>query len=158
MMKKGKKVGFMVLGIAVLLLGSLPLFAYCPWQGRGAGQGGGCCWSAPGSDLSDEQLSELRESNSAYFSRTNELRKGLQEKREQMRALLASPSPDEKQVKKLHKEMESLRAQLGDARIDHILKVKKVDPEAYPCGYGFQGPRNGCYGFQGPRNGGCCRF
>lgn len=143
MMKETKKKSLMIFGIVVLSLCALPVFAYGPWQGRGAGPGSGYCRSAPGSDLSTEQISELREINSEYFSRTNELRQGLWEKRERMRELLASPSPDEQQVKKLNREMESLRAQLGEARMDHILKVKKVSPQAFPCDYGFRGPKHG---------------
>lgn len=129
-----EKKGMVVCGIVVLVLCSLPAFAHGPFSGRGTGE---CLYGGQGLEVSltAGQQAELRELRQGFADQTRELREGLQARRLEMRTLMASSSPDAKELKRVQKEMNNLRAQLDDARIDHVLKVKEIDPQAF-SGYG----------------------
>jgi len=121
-------------GIVVLALSALPALAYGPFSGRGPG----ACLSG-GQDLEQnltaEQQAELQKLRQDFADQTRELREGLQAKRQEMRTLMESSSPDKKELKRVQAEINTLRAQLADARIDHVLKVKEINPQAF-SGYG----------------------
>jgi Spy/CpxP family protein refolding chaperone len=123
-----------VFGIAVFSLCALPAFAYGPFSGRGGGE---CRYDRPGPacDLTEEQQTRLRELRQDFQDRTRDLREELWTKRQEMRTILGSDTPDEKQLRQMQKEVNALQTRLGDARIDHMLEVKKVNPQAF-AGYG----------------------
>lgn len=130
-----EKKGMVVCGIVVLVLCSLPAFAHGPFSGRGTGE---CLYGGQGLEVSltAGQQAELRELRQGFADQTRELRESLKVKRQEMRALMGSSSPDGKELKRVQAEMNTLRAQLDDARIDHVLKVKEIDPQAF-SGYGW---------------------
>jgi len=133
-----KRKNIMILGIVFLSLLALPVFAHGPWSGRGGDECGyGRSWF--GDNLTAEQQAELRELRQEYLDQTRQLREDAQTKMREMNTLLQSGSPDEKQVRQVQKELNTVRAKLADARVDHILKVKKVDPEAFAGRYGSFG-------------------
>ncbi len=129
-----EKKGIIICGIVVLALCSLPVFAYGPFSGRGTGA---CLSGGQGLEgsLTAEQQAELRELRQEFADQTRELRESLQARRLEMRTLMGSSSPDGKELKRVQKEMNTLRTQLDDARIDHVLKVKEINPQAF-SGYG----------------------
>ena len=88
-----------------------------------------------GTNLTAEQQAELQKLRQDFADQTRELREGLQAKRQEMRTLMESSSPDKKELKRVQAEINTLRAQLADARIDHVLKVKEINPQAF-SGYG----------------------
>jgi hypothetical protein len=56
-----------------------------------------------------------------------------------MRTILGGSSPDEKQLKKVQKVINALQAKLADAKVEHMLEVKKINPQAFTgesLGYG----------------------
>jgi Spy/CpxP family protein refolding chaperone len=140
-----EKKGIIICGIVVLALCSLPAFAHGPFSGRGTGE---CLYGGQGLEgsLTAEQQAELRELRQGFADQTQELRETLQAKRQEMRTLMGSSSPDGKDLKRVQAEVNTLRAQLDDARIDHVLKVKKIDPRAfagYGRGYGYHAWKDG---------------
>jgi Spy/CpxP family protein refolding chaperone len=100
-------------------------------------------------NLTQEQKDKLGKLDDAFFKKivplTNEMRlKGLE-----MEIALNADKPDEAKVMDLHKQMTALKEQIDRARIDHMLQVRKVAPEArfgpstgrgfYDGGWGWRG-------------------
>jgi len=122
------------------------MMGYGPGAGRGfRGYG------YPG-DLKDEDLKKLDEQRSAFFEATKNLHNDLYQKRLELQSELAKQSPDSKKAGTLQKEISELKAQLDQKRIDHMLEIKKINPNV---GRGFAGRGPGGYG-AGFRGAGAC--
>ncbi len=154
-MKKLVTVTGIVLLVAAL---AYPVFAWGPrWagmQGRMGNWGGGSgyCWRS-GADLgtlTQEQQNQLIQLRQKFFNETANLRSELWAKRGQLRTLLTVQNPDETRLKELQGEINDLRAQLSQKRLDFQLEAKKIAPNVGP-GFGWGGPNVGRHkGFRGP--------
>jgi zinc resistance-associated protein len=118
------------------------MMGYGPGMGRGF-QG----YGYPG-DLKDEDLKKLDEQRNAFFEGTKNLRKDLYEKRFELRSELAKQNPDSERAAKLQKEISELRTQLDQKRIDHMIEMKKINPNV-GRGFAGRGPRYYKAGFGG---------
>ncbi len=108
---------------------------FYPHMGYGPGMGG----FPPGfglSPLTEEQRTQLDESNKKFQDETAELREALAGKSKEMYALLNTEEPDAKKAKALQKEINELRAELALKALDHQLEVRKILPEGYAKGWG----------------------
>ena len=119
---------------------------YGPGMGRGF-RGDGY----PG-DLKDEDIKKLDEQRNAFFEATKNLRNDIYEKRFELRSELVKQSPDSQKAGKLQKEISELKTQFDQKRIDHMIEMKKINPNV---GRGFAGRGPGGYG-AGFRGAGAC--
>ena len=85
-------------------------------------------------NLSAEDLAKLDKERQAFFEATNELREALYQKELELRSELAKKDPDVKKATKLQQELSKLESELDQNRIDHIIKMKKINPN---IGRGF---------------------
>ena len=102
-------------------------------------------------DLSDEEIAKLDEERQAFFEATSDLREKRYQKELELRSELAKAEPDAAKASGLQKEISELQAQLDQKRIDHMVEMRKVAPNA-GRGYMRGGPMMG----YGPRGGGYC--
>ena len=121
-------------------------------MGYGPGRGRGFQGYGYPSDLKDEDIKKLDEQRSAFFEATKNLRNDLYEKRFELRSELVKQNPDAEKAGKLQKEISELRTQLDQKRIDHMIEMKKINPNV---GRGFAGRGPGGYG-PGFRGAGAC--
>ncbi|MEA3231472.1 MAG: periplasmic heavy metal sensor [Thermodesulfobacteriota bacterium] len=131
-------------------------------HGRGMGGGGGC--GNYGADMSDrggygqgygnqlnkEEYKQFEQKREAFFKETQDLRANLFEKERDLQNELAKDEPDAAKASGLQKEISDLQSQFDQKRINHMVEMRKLNPNA---GRGFmsQGPRMG-YG----KGGGHC--
>ena len=148
-----KKAVIIITGIALAGIIALPLFAHGPgWGGKWGGSTYGGSHDCPhygyqSSNLTQEQLSELDALRTEFRANTDKIRDQLIDKNYNLRSELRKTTPDEKKAMALQSDISELRAQMDSARIAHILKVKKVDPDA-GAGYFGKGGRHAgadCY-------------
>ena len=119
-----------------------------PGMGYGRGMGRGFGRSGYASDLSEEALKKLNDERAAFFGATKDLRNDIFQKRLELRSELAKQNPDTKNAEKLQKEVSELEARFDQKRINHRVKMKKINPNA---GQGFGGRGRGFgTGFGGP--------
>ena len=104
-------------------------------------------------NFSDEQIKSIEAERQAFLNATEELRSDLYSKNLELRSELAKTDPDIAKAKQLQKEISGLQAQLDEERIDHMIKMRKINPEmgqGYGRGYGKgmrgQGGRGMGYG------------
>jgi zinc resistance-associated protein len=147
--------------IAVIGFGA---YAFADW-GMGPGMMGGWGNYGPGwhhggwngsgygymtGNLSDKELSHLNKERSEFFKATENLRQDLYAKQLELRSELAKENPDPKRATNIQNDISKLQAQLDQKRIDHMVEMRKINPNV---GRGFMG-RNGMGYGVGP--GGYC--
>ena len=98
--------------------------------------------------MKDEDIKALEEERSAFFKETENIRRSLYSKELELRSELAKSDPDSIKANALQKEISELEAQLDQKRIDHMIKVRKISPDA-SRGFAAMGPIMG-YGSQHP--------
>ena len=116
------------------------------WQQRGWRMGG----PGYGYNLSDEQIKALEKERQAFFNETESIRQDLYAKELELRSELAKETPDAKKAARLQTELSKLESQLDQKRVDHMIKMRKLNPNA-GSGRGFMGGGQKGYG---PRYGG----
>ncbi len=101
--------------------------------------------------MSKEEYTQFEEKREAFLKETREIRAGLVEKEQALQGELAKSEPDASKASSLQKEISELQSQFDQKRIDHMVEMRKMNPEA---GRGFMrgGPMMG----YGPRGGGPC--
>ena len=101
--------------------------------------------------MSKEQYRQFEEKRELFFKETQELRNNLYEKERELQSELAKSEPDPSKASGLQKEISDLQAKLDQKRIDHMVEMRKLNPN---IGRGFMrgGPMMG----YGPRGGGYC--
>ena len=137
------------LGILVLVgFLTAPVFAH-RWGGGKSygGPGAGPCWfeSEDYASLSETQRTELGKLEEKYIKDTTKLREQIWEKSEELNTILNSPSPDAKKAKALQKEINNLKAKMGEQRLNFELEARKIAPNAR---FG-RGSGRGGYGHRG---------
>jgi zinc resistance-associated protein len=165
-MKKhfGKSV-ITVLVIGAVLVFSVNVFAgkgygRMGWGGGSQGQGYGPC-GGPGyaADMNEEDVKKMETQRNTFFEATADLRQEVHQKRLALRSELAKKDPDTAVAKALQKEISALQAQLGEKRLDHMIEMKKINPNAggrWMSGGGHMGsgPGQGRGWHRGPWSGG----
>jgi Spy/CpxP family protein refolding chaperone len=77
-----------------------------------------------------EQRHRREELEQKYQRETGELRKAIETKSAELDDLLNSPNPDMEKVRTLHNEINGLRAELEERRIEHDREIRDFDPTA----------------------------
>ena len=164
---KKKIISRTLLVITVITLTGMGTAALAGWGGMGYGHHGpthhgrghhhGHGWKC-GSDwdpgymgsLSDEDIKAMQKERNAFFEATQDLRQDIYQKNLELRSELAKRDPDAKKAAKLQKEISKLEAEFDQKRLDHRMKMRKINPRA---GRGFMGSRPmGPYGGYGCPN------
>ena len=155
-MKKHLVVKGIVIAAVVFILG-YGANAFAGW-GRGGGYGGcggpGGRWGGGGyggASLTAEQYKQMDEQRRSFFDSTADLRQDIYQKDVDLRSELAKSDPDTAKARQLQKELSQLEAELEQKRFDHMMAMRKINPEAgRGYGRGGRGPGNGdCPGFGG---------
>jgi Spy/CpxP family protein refolding chaperone len=102
------------------------------WHHRGDG-GPGCGAS---DNLSEDEIKKLDVERTAFFEATKGLRRKIYQKRLELASELAKENPDAAAAAALQTEISDFKAQLAQKRLDHILRVQKINPD---LGRGFGG-------------------
>ncbi|MFC1811484.1 periplasmic heavy metal sensor [Thermodesulfobacteriota bacterium] len=142
-MKKGNLIKGLMIVAAVSMIG-LGATAYADW-GRGYGHHG---WGMEDSgmgyghrgrgmgynrgympDLSEEELAKVDEERNAFFKDTESLKQNMYQKNLELRSELAKENPDAKKASSLQKEISDLESQFAQKRLDHMLRMKKINPD-----------------------------
>ena len=148
-----------ITGILVLTaIIAYPVFAWGPrWGGMHGGMGywghgPGYCWGgrAAYGTLTPDQQTKLNKLQQDFFNETAKLRSELWAKHAELNALLSSPNPDAQKVKELQAQINSLRDQLSQKRLDFDLQARKIVPNTpgpnVGPGYGmYRGPHGPGY-------------
>lgn len=84
----------------------------------------------PGYDdqMTVEQYKQFEQKTEAFFTETQELRANLYEKEGELQNEMAKDEPDAAKASLLQKESSALKAQFDQKRIDHMLEMRKIDP------------------------------
>ena len=113
-------------------------------HGRGYGKGRGYGRNCFDANLTDEQRQQLDAERQAFRESTQDLRQDIYQKRLELKAELAKREPDAKKASSIQKEISKLNSQMDQKRLDHVLRVKKINPGfTGDCGRGGRGGRGG---------------
>jgi len=97
--------------------------------------------------LTKEEYKQFDQKREAFFKETQELRSNLFEKERELQNELAKDEPDASKASRLQKEISELQAQFDQKRIDHMIEMRKLNPNT-GRGYMRGGPMMG-YGSYG---------
>jgi Spy/CpxP family protein refolding chaperone len=86
--------------------------------------------------LSREQIEKLEKQDEAFYKDTEKLRDSLYQKELALRDELAKEKPDAGKAETLQKELSGLRAKFDQKRIDHLIQMRQIAPDA---GRGLRG-------------------
>ena len=118
------------------------------WHHRGhGGPGGGDL-----ENLGKDEIKKLDEERTAFFEATKGLQRKIYQKRLELASELAKEDPDAAVASGLQKEISDFKAQMAQQRLEHILRVRKINPD---LGRGFwdggpMGPEMMDRGMKGP--------
>lgn len=87
-------------------------------------------------DLSDEDIQKMDEQRKAFFKSTGDLRQKIYQKRLALESEFAKENPDPKNATNLQKEISDLKAQIDQKRIEHMIEMRKINPN---MGRGWMG-------------------
>ncbi|MBF0527586.1 MAG: hypothetical protein HQK56_21110 [Deltaproteobacteria bacterium] len=140
--------------LALVLVMGLIITAGAVWAEQGAatgtgpgyGSGRACCAGGGGGgggwcNFGDPALGEK------FLKDTEKLRADLYRKHTELNYLLAAQPIDEAKVKGVQKEINSLKAQMADKKVEYMVEARKKNPNWTP-GFG----QGGCGG-RGPGGG-----
>ncbi len=103
--------------------------------GRHHGGYGAHGWGAV-DNLSEEDIKKLEEERTAFFEATKDLRREVYQKRLELASEMAKQNPDAARAATIQKEISDTKAQLAQKHLDHIFRVRKINPD---LGMGFSG-------------------
>jgi Spy/CpxP family protein refolding chaperone len=147
-------------GIALFVsIAAVTAFAHGPGWGRVGSWGHhGQGWHHRGDygqryddQMTKEEYKQWEQQREAFFTETQDMRANLYERELELQNELAKSEPDASKASGLQKEISELHSKLDQKRIDHMIEMRKLNPNA---GSGFiaGGPMMG----SGPRGGGYC--
>ena len=126
------------------------------WGHHGPGmhhQGwGGSEYGYPMNDLTNEEIDALEKERESFYKATADLRQDVYAKRLELRSELAKKEPDTKKAAELQAETSNLEAKIDQKWVDHLIKVRKINPRA---GNRFMG--RGGMGYGHSAGGSCWR-
>jgi len=153
-----------VVTILVLVLG-IAGAAFAASSG-GSSSSSNSQWKPPcmNLNLTDDQLSKLRDLRTDFFNKTQSLRNELQKKMFELSNLYLNNNPDQTQIDAKKAEIDKLRSQINDLSEQSSQEFNKILTEEqkeqlsqmatkrfFGMGMGFgKGGRGGCRGFGGP--------
>jgi zinc resistance-associated protein len=117
--------------------------AFAGWK---QGGGRGPCWGGGGA-LNADQYQQMDAQRQAFFAATSDLRQQIFEKNIALRQELAKEKPDVATAGKLQKELSKLEGDLEQKRLEHMIAMRQINPNA-GRGYAARSSR-------GPGSGGC---
>jgi hypothetical protein len=122
------------------------------WRHGPGWQRGGWDSDRPGYgyNLSDEEIKALEKERQTFFNETESIRQDLYAKDLELRSELAKETPDAKKAARLQTEISKLESKLDQKRVDHMINMRKLNPNA---GRGRKFMGGGKMGY-GPRHGG----
>ena len=82
------------------------------------------------SRMTQEEYEQVEQNRAAFFRETQGIRDSLYEKGRDLENELAKTEPDVAKASQLQKEISDLRAQLDQKRIEHVVEMKKLNPDA----------------------------
>lgn len=132
-----------VMVVAILAIVGFGTYAYAGW-GMGYDHHGPRWHHGDGDepgygnmmgDLSDDDIAALEKEREVFFKAIENLRQDIYAKRLALRSELAKKDPDVKKAKDLQKEISDIEAKIDQERVDHMIKMRKINPNA-GRGYG----------------------
>jgi Spy/CpxP family protein refolding chaperone len=78
--------------------------------------------------LTKEEYKQFDQKRETFVKETQELRSNLFEKERELQNELAKDEPDASKASRLQKEISELRAQFDQKRIDHMIEMRKLNP------------------------------
>ena len=95
-------------------------------------------------DLKDEDIKALEEERAAFLKVTDSIKQNLYSKELELRSELYKENPDVSKAGTLQKKISELESELDQKRIGHMIKIRKLNPNAgrgfmmggYHMGYG----------------------
>ncbi|MBW2409455.1 MAG: periplasmic heavy metal sensor [Deltaproteobacteria bacterium] len=122
-------------------------FGHQGWMHPGAGMHhswyGGPEHEYPG-NLSEEEIVALEKERMDFFKATEDLRGDIYSKQLELRGELVKGDADTQKAMKLQKEVSDLEAKMDQKRIGHMIKMRKLNPDA---GRGYMGGYHMGYGY-----------
>lgn len=134
-------------------------------HGKGYGMGQGCMGQGYGmgyhgmSSLSEEDIQKIQEERTAFQEATREIRQQLYEKSLELETVLAKEQPDAEKAAAIQKEISQLETEFDQKRLDHVIKMKKINPNAgrgFARGFGGKGCMRASGGMMGGGHGRGC--
>ena len=98
------------------------------------------------SQLTKNEYQQFDQNREAFLKETQQLRSDLFEKEGELQNELAKSTPDASKAAQLQKEISGLQAQIDQKRVDHLLEMKKINPNIgreYTDGDMYGGPMMG---------------
>jgi hypothetical protein len=86
--------------------------------------------------LNEDERQQLDEKREAFFKATKGIREEIYQKKLTLRNELAKDNPDSKKAAELQKEISELLSRFDQKRIEHMINVKKINPD---IGKGYLG-------------------
>lgn len=80
-------------------------------------------------NLSDEELKAVQQERQRFFDETRDLRQDIRQKQLELQSELAKKTPDAQKAAALQKDISRFEQEFDQKRLDHRLKMKKIDPE-----------------------------
>ena len=122
--------------IAVIALGANAFAGKrigCQAGDRGCGhhqRQGGCGYGQMNKNLTAEQREQMESERQAFFDATKTVRQDLYAKRLELKAEMAKSQPDVEKASALQRDVSDLQAGLDQKRLNHIMAMRKIDPDA----------------------------
>ena len=133
------------------------------WGGGGSHHRGGMHYqggygNGNSDQMSPEAYKQFEQKRDAFFNATQDIRTNLFEKERDLQNELAKDEPDMAQASRIQKEISDLQAQFDQKRIEHMVEMRKLNPNAgrgYRSGSSMMGSRGSMMG-SGNNGGGYC--
>jgi len=140
---KNNKTSKIILILTAIAIAGFSAYAFADWgMGKYSGRMG---YGGQGymGNLNADEIGALDQERAAFFKATEDLRQDIYAKELELRTELSKQNPDARQVADMQREISGLKAQLDQKRVAHVVKMKKINPDA---GRGFMGSGNMPYG------------
>jgi len=105
------------------------------WHHGGYGASGRGAFS----NLSEEDIKKLDEERKAFFEDTKDLRREVYQKRLELASEMAKQNPEVTRAAAIQKKISETKAQLAQKHLDHLFRVRKINPDL-GMGFGGGGP------------------
>ena len=157
--RKMRNVMVALISVAVIAVGANAM------AGKGMGDGeddrgyggygqhhrrGDCPYGQGSADLTEEQREQMKTERQAFFDATRQDRQDLYAKRLALKAEIAKSAPDMQTASAIQKEVSALQADLDQKRLEHIMAMRKINPDA-GRGFFMEGRGQGGHGMRGGR-------
>ena len=101
-------------------------------------------------NLSEDEIKKLDQQRTAFLKDTETPRQDVYAKELALRSELAKQNPDAQKAANLQKEISQLESRLDQKRVDHMIQMRKTNPDP---GRGYMGRGGMGYGMMGPGRG-----